>query len=138
MFISISDNVSDVMRSVNMALINGHITKKEKRMLSRTIPKLVEASFEEIMKKVVDKFLVELNTQLAAKKVQLTLSHAAREWLAKKGHDPIYGARPLKRAIQREMQDPLAMRILQGEFTDGDTIRVDVDSATGKLTFDSK
>jgi ATP-dependent Clp protease ATP-binding subunit ClpB len=55
----------------------------------------------------------------------LEVSEAAREYLAEAGYDPDFGARPLKRAIQRELQDPLSMRLLSGEFHEGDTIRVD-------------
>jgi ATP-dependent Clp protease ATP-binding subunit ClpA len=87
----------------------------------------------EIMKKVVDKFLAELNEQLAAKKVRLSLSPAAREWLAKKGHDPIYGARPLDRLIQKEIKDVLSDRILFGELENGGTCLVDLKD--GDLTF---
>ena len=80
----------------------------------------------EIMKKVVDKFIAELNQQLGAKKVQLTLSPAAREWLAKKGHDPIYGARPLDRLIQKEIKNDLSDQILFGELENGGECFVDV------------
>lgn len=55
----------------------------------------------------------------------LEVSEAAREYLAEVGYDPDFGARPLKRAIQRNLQDPLAMQILSGEYREGDTIRVD-------------
>jgi ATP-dependent Clp protease ATP-binding subunit ClpB len=54
-------------------------------------------------------------------------------WLAEKGYDPVYGARPLKRVIQRELQDPLALRILHGEFHDGETVVVD--DVNDKLVF---
>ena len=53
------------------------------------------------------------------------MSPAAREYLAEVGYHPDFGARPLKRSIQREVQDPLALKILSGEFKDGDTLRVD-------------
>jgi ATP-dependent Clp protease ATP-binding subunit ClpB len=62
---------------------------------------------------------------MAGRGFTLEVSEAAREYLAEVGYDPDYGARPLKRAIQRELQDPLAMQILSGEFSEGDTIRVD-------------
>ncbi len=55
----------------------------------------------------------------------LEVSEAAREYLAEAGYDPDYGARPLKRAIQRELQDPLALKVLSGDFHPGDVIRVD-------------
>ena len=62
---------------------------------------------------------------LAERGFTLEVSEAAREYLAETGYDPDFGARPLKRAIQRELQDPLALRILSGEFHEGDLIRVD-------------
>ena len=62
---------------------------------------------------------------LTDKGYHLDVSEAAREFLAEVGYDPTYGARPLKRAIQRELQDPLALKILSGDFKEGDTIRVD-------------
>lgn len=55
------------------------------------------------------------------------MSEAAKEWLANMGYDPVYGARPLKRTIQRYVQDPLALKILRGEFTEGDVVRVEAD-----------
>ncbi len=58
--------------------------------------------------------------------LRLEVSPAAREWLADAGYDPEFGARPLKRAIQREVQDPLALRLLSGDFSEGDTIRIDL------------
>ena len=57
----------------------------------------------------------------------LELTGEARRFLADAGYDPVYGARPLKRAIQRHLQDPLALALLQGDFGDGDTIAVDVE-----------
>jgi ATP-dependent Clp protease ATP-binding subunit ClpB len=62
---------------------------------------------------------------LQEKGYRLEVSEAAREYLAEAGYDPDFGARPLKRTIQRELQDPLALKILSGEFMEGETIRVD-------------
>ncbi|MDX2015214.1 MAG: ATP-dependent chaperone ClpB [Myxococcaceae bacterium] len=75
---------------------------------------------------VVDLQLARLRTLLADRRLTLELSDGARSFLAKEGYDPIYGARPLKRAIQRHLQDPLALKILGGEFTPGDSIRAEV------------
>ena len=63
------------------------------------------------------------------------MTEKAKEWLAKEGFDPAYGARPLKRVIQKEIQDQLAMKILEGKFKEGDTITVDVDAKKGELVF---
>jgi ATP-dependent Clp protease ATP-binding subunit ClpB len=75
---------------------------------------------------IVDIQLERLQKLLADRKIELSLTEAAKRYLAEKGFDPVYGARPLKRTIQRELQDPLAMRILQGEFGEGDEVRVDL------------
>ncbi|MBT8351286.1 MAG: ATP-dependent Clp protease ATP-binding subunit ClpA [Deltaproteobacteria bacterium] len=80
----------------------------------------------EIMEKVVDKFIVQVNEQLAAKKVLLNVSAKVRTWLAKKGYDPKYGARPLERLIQTEIKDVLSDQILFGRLEKGGEIRVDL------------
>jgi ATP-dependent Clp protease ATP-binding subunit ClpB len=82
---------------------------------------------------IVDIQVRRLQQRLAERKIGLRLTEAARELIAERGWDPTYGARPLKRAIQRLVQDPLAMRLLQGEFAEGDT--VEVDAQDGELTF---
>jgi ATP-dependent Clp protease ATP-binding subunit ClpA len=87
----------------------------------------------EIMERVVDKFIVELNDQLSAKRVSLMISDKARTWLAKKGHDPRFGARPLGRVIQTEIKDILSDQILFGQLEKGGMIFVDV--ANDKLNF---
>jgi ATP-dependent Clp protease ATP-binding subunit ClpA len=87
----------------------------------------------EIMEKVVDKFVAELNRQLAPKKVTLELRPAARTWMAQKGHDPKFGARPLGRLIQNEVKDVLADEILFGCLERGGKVRVEIDN--DKLRF---
>ncbi len=62
---------------------------------------------------------------MAERGYRLEVTDAARAYLAEAGYDPTFGARPLKRAIQRELQDPLALKILSGDFHEGDTILVD-------------
>ncbi|NJN99870.1 MAG: ATP-dependent chaperone ClpB [Anaerolineales bacterium] len=83
--------------------------------------------------RIVDIQLAHLRRLLAERKLTLHLSEAAKFHLAEAGYDPTFGARPLKRVIQRELQDPLALRLLQGEFKEGDTIRVEFED--GKLEF---
>jgi ATP-dependent Clp protease ATP-binding subunit ClpB len=78
------------------------------------------------IKQIVAIQLGRLQRRLAARKLELSVAEAARELLAREGFDPVYGARPLKRAIQRLIQDPLARRLLDGEFQEGDRIRADV------------
>jgi ATP-dependent Clp protease ATP-binding subunit ClpB len=73
---------------------------------------------------IVDIQLAQLEKLLADRKVALEIDAEAKKWLANAGYDPVYGARPLKRVIQRELQNPLAEKILAGEIRDGDTVRV--------------
>jgi ATP-dependent Clp protease ATP-binding subunit ClpB len=76
------------------------------------------------MGEIVEIQLRHLEQLLAERKIDLVLDETARMWLADKGYDPVYGARPLKRVIQREVQDPLADKILAGEISDGATVRI--------------
>ena len=78
--------------------------------------------------------LERLRSRLAERKLSLELTDAAKEVLAEAGWDPTYGARPLKRALQRLVENPLAQRLLEGEFGEGDTIRVDAQD--GELVFE--
>ncbi len=87
----------------------------------------------EHLKAIVDIQIARLVTRLAERKIQVELTPAAKEAIIAEGYDPVYGARPLKRTLQRRVLDPLAMRVLQGEFTEGD--RVTVDAAGGELQF---
>ena len=68
-----------------------------------------------------------LNRRLVDRKMEVVATDAAREWLATTGYDPVYGARPLKRLIQKEIENPLSRYMLEGEFQDGDTVNVDAD-----------
>jgi ATP-dependent Clp protease ATP-binding subunit ClpA len=79
-----------------------------------------------IMEQVVDKFINELQPQLSIKKVVLKLSGSARLWLAKNGHDPHFGARPLDRLIQKEIKDVLTDEILFGRLVKGGEVHVRV------------
>ncbi len=77
--------------------------------------------------KIVEIQSEHLRRRLAEKRIQLELTEAAKSLLAKEGYDPTFGARPLKRTIQRLVQDPLALRLLEGEFVEGDTVVVDAE-----------
>jgi ATP-dependent Clp protease ATP-binding subunit ClpB len=81
----------------------------------------------EHLEKIVIIQLQRLRGLLAERKLTLELSDGARRFLADVGYDPVYGARPLKRAIQRHLQDPLALALLSGDFAEGDTIVVDLE-----------
>ncbi|MBC7229699.1 MAG: ATP-dependent chaperone ClpB [Actinobacteria bacterium] len=88
----------------------------------------------EEIKQIVDIQLDHLRARLADRKLDIRLTEHAKEVLASEGFDPNYGARPLKRVMQREIQDSLARRLLEGEFAEGDLIEVDVD-ADGRFAF---
>jgi ATP-dependent Clp protease ATP-binding subunit ClpB len=77
------------------------------------------------MKKIIDIQIAGLMKRLEERKIHVQLTDAAKEQLVREGYDPAYGARPLKRTIQRRVLDPLAMRVLEGDFTEGDTVVVD-------------
>jgi ATP-dependent Clp protease ATP-binding subunit ClpA len=86
-----------------------------------------------VMETIVEKFILQLEAQLAERRVAITLEPPAREWLAAKGYDPVYGARPLARVIQTEVRDRLTDEILFGELENGGTVTIDV--ADDKVTF---
>ncbi|HOQ97445.1 MAG TPA: ATP-dependent chaperone ClpB [Anaerolineae bacterium] len=89
---------------------------------------------QEQLVRIVAIQLEHLRALLAERRIELLLSSAAEAHLAEAGFDPVYGARPLKRAIQRELQDPLALHLLKGEFAEGDTVYVDAQG--GQLVFE--
>lgn len=92
----------------------------------------------EDIKRIVDIQMQHLKGRLEERKLKITLTDAAKELLCERGYDPTYGARPLKRAIQKYIQDPLALKILQGAFAENDVIVVDVDPSVNEFTFDKK
>jgi ATP-dependent Clp protease ATP-binding subunit ClpB len=93
-----------------------------------------EALSREQIAEIVEHQLARLRDRLAERRIAIELTAAAKETLAEAGWDPAYGARPLKRAIQRLVENPLALRLLEGEFADGDTIRVDAHD--GEVAFE--
>jgi len=117
--------------------------------MEREVRKVLEASFKpeflnrvdeviifkpltkEDILRIVDLQIGLLGKRLADRKIGIEVSRQARELLAERGYDPVYGARPLKRTIQRDIQNPLAMKILAGDYREGDTVEVDVDGKDG-------
>jgi len=85
--------------------------------------------------KVVDKFVIQLEAQLSERKIEFELSKGANLWLANKGYDKRYGARPLGRAIQEYIKKPLADEILFGKLKTGGLVKVGVDRKKENLTF---
>ena len=77
------------------------------------------------MAPIVDIQVSRVQRLLKDRKIVLDLTDAARRWLGRVGYDPVYGARPLKRAVQKYLQDPLAEKLLAGEIPDGSTVKVD-------------
>ncbi|HCM83858.1 MAG TPA: ATP-dependent chaperone ClpB, partial [Rhodospirillaceae bacterium] len=88
------------------------------------------------MGQIVDIQLQRLQQLLADRKIKLEMTTAAKDWLADQGYDPTYGARPLKRVIQRELQNPLAQKILAGEIVDGAIVKMD--AKAGQLSINGQ
>jgi ATP-dependent Clp protease ATP-binding subunit ClpC len=87
------------------------------------------------MEEIVDLQLKEVQERLIEHNITVQLSETARAWLAKEGYDPAFGARPLRRALQKHVESPLSMKLLGGEFPNGATVLVDVDEKKNALTF---
>jgi ATP-dependent Clp protease ATP-binding subunit ClpC len=87
---------------------------------------------------IVDLQLKEIRERLGEHGVEVELSPAAREWLARAGYDPAFGARPLRRALQKFVESPLSVSMLSGQFTIGDSILVDVNETKENLVFNRK
>ncbi len=90
---------------------------------------------KEQIERIIELQLQHVIKRLAEKQVTIELTPAAKALLLREGYDPAYGARPMKRAIQRLIQDPLALKILEGEVRPGDSVKVDADSKTGEMVF---
>jgi len=90
---------------------------------------------EEQLRKIVDLMVKDLQNRLTERKLNLELTEKAKSWLAKEGYDPMYGARPLRRVIERYVENPLSSQVLRGELKEGDTVRVDLgkDGLTFKI-----
>jgi len=84
---------------------------------------------KEQIKSIVDIQINYLNKTLSNRKIKVELTNKAKEFLAEKGFDPDYGARPLKRAIQTYIQNPLSLKLLEGEFVEGDLIKINLDTS---------
>ena len=92
---------------------------------------------KEQMQQIVDLQMEEIQERLDDHEISVELTPAGREWLANEGYDPAFGARPLRRALQKHVESPLSVSLLSGEFKSGDTVIVDVDEETEKLFFSS-
>ncbi|MBL8656094.1 MAG: ATP-dependent chaperone ClpB [Altererythrobacter sp.] len=106
-----------------MDVVRGHFRPEFLNRLDEII--LFHRLGQEHMAPIVDLQVARVQKLLAERKITLDLTEAAKRWLGRVGYDPVYGARPLKRAVQRYLQDPLAEKILAGEVPDGTTLRID-------------
>jgi ATP-dependent Clp protease ATP-binding subunit ClpB len=119
------------VRNAVMAVLRDHFRPEFLNRIDEVI--VFKPLTEDQLTAIVDIQLKRLENRLAERRVHLVVTDAARKLLAQRGWDPVYGARPLKRAIQRLVQDPLAMMLLEGKFSEGDTVTVDAKG--GELTF---
>jgi len=122
------DDVASVEPEV-MEIVRSHFRPEFLNRLDEVI--LFHRLGQAHMAPIVDIQVSRVDRLLADRKIVLDLTEAARAWLGRVGYDPVYGARPLKRAVQRYLQDPLADMILRGEVKDGTTVKVD--EGDGKL-----
>jgi len=106
-----------------MEVVRGHFRPEFLNRLDEII--LFHRLGQKHMGPIVDIQVARLQQLLDDKKIRLELTEAARAWLGRVGYDPVYGARPLKRAVQKYLQDPLADAILSAKVRDGQTVRVD-------------
>lgn len=113
----------DAMREKVMEALRAHFRPEFLNRIDETV--VFHALKASELKQIVTIQLSILNKRLADRKIEVKPTDAASEWLANTGYDPVYGARPLKRLIQREIENPLALKLLEGEFNDGDTITID-------------
>jgi ATP-dependent Clp protease ATP-binding subunit ClpB len=109
-------------RAQVMAAVRGHFRPEFLNRLDEII--LFHRLSRADMDKIVHIQIERLSRLLADRKIELSLDKKATEWLAHAGYDPVYGARPLKRVIQRRLQDPLAQMILEGKIGDGAKVKV--------------
>ncbi|MCL5105464.1 MAG: ATP-dependent chaperone ClpB [Armatimonadetes bacterium] len=123
----------DEIRRIVMDALRAHFRPELLNRIDEII--VFNALSEDHIKRIVEIQLRQLRQRLAGKRLEIELTDAAKDVLAKEGYDPTFGARPLKRTIQREIQDKLAMKLLQGEFKEGDRILVDA-SPSGELVFE--
>jgi len=121
-FMSVEGGNDAAARAQVMAAVRAHFRPEFLNRLDEIIlfHRLTRAN----MDKIVDIQIERLSRLLADRKITITLDDKARQWLGNAGYDPVYGARPLKRVIQRRLQDPLAQLILEGRIADGDSVTV--------------
>jgi ATP-dependent Clp protease ATP-binding subunit ClpB len=120
------------MKSAVMEIVGGHFRPEFLNRIDEIV--VFHPLAKDQIRKIVDIQIGNLRKRLLDRDIELELDDAARDRLSEAGFDPVYGARPLKRAIQQQLENPLAQRLLRGEFVPGDRIRVG--ASDGALTFD--
>ena len=125
----IDDGVEENVAFLVMEIVNGPFHPEFLNRLDEIL--LLHRLSREHMAKIVDIQLDRLGVMLEERKIVIAVDEAARNWLADAGYDPVYGARPLKRVIQRALQNSLATMVLEGKIADGE--RVEVTVAKGAL-----
>jgi len=129
-YLSVGEGENAKARAQVMEAVRGHFRPEFLNRLDEIIlfHRLTRAN----MDKIVDIQTARLSKLLADRKITVDLDAKARDWLAQTGYDPVYGARPLKRVMQRRLQDPLAQLLLAGDITDGAHVKVSANQ-TGLL-----
>jgi ATP-dependent Clp protease ATP-binding subunit ClpB len=125
------DSGYSIMKERVLGALREHFRPEFLNRIDETV--VFHALTAEQLKKIVDIQLHQLNKRLIDRKITLVASDAASEFLARTGYDPVYGARPLRRLIQRDIENPLSLELLKGNFNDGDMISID--SNGEKLSF---
>jgi ATP-dependent Clp protease ATP-binding subunit ClpB len=128
----LADDAEEMRRRITEALQN-HFRPEFLNRVDETI--IFNSLGMEEIKRIVDLQLDRLRARMKERKLEIVLTESAKEHLAREGFDPAYGARPLKRTIEKNVQNPLALKMLEGEFAEGDTVEVDLDKKTGELAF---
>ncbi|WFD22654.1 hypothetical protein MEQU1_001328 [Malassezia equina] len=147
--IILTSNVgADVLYELGSTDAEGHVTDESRGKVIKDVqrafpPELLNRLDEQIvfnnlapktLENIVSIRLKEVDQRLHDKRITLHVSDEARRWLAKKGYEPAYGARPLNRLIQKRLLNPLASHLIEGKAKEGDTVEVDVDAAKDELS----
>jgi ATP-dependent Clp protease ATP-binding subunit ClpB len=125
-----------IMRATVMEELRAHFRPEFLNRVDEII--VFQSLSEEELMTIVDIQLERLRKRLAERRITLVLDEAAKRHVVKAGYDPSYGARPLKRTIQKELETPLGRRILSGDVRDGETVNVSFNDITGELTFSAQ
>jgi ATP-dependent Clp protease ATP-binding subunit ClpB len=118
-----------------MAIMESHFRPEFLNRVDEVI--IFKSLSQDVILEIVDIQIDELRERLSEKKIDVELSQEAKKLLAERGYDPVYGARPLKRTIQKDIQNPLAQKILEGEYKEGDKVQIGVNT-NKELVFTKK